>query len=226
MYKRQLEKGRKVDGIGVSSAGVYIDNKCMVASLFLKVGKEDFDAKVKNIYTRAACLLYTSAVCMSEDLTQRGSAALLPPAVRAAAALDAGADLVIGLPNPCAVQSAEGFAAAGVAALSALPGLDSLVFGAETPDTDALMETARVPVSYTHLDVYKRQGNFHRQPGAGEHPPRPGRGGLHHGPPASGKQLRQHPGVLAGGQPATAGGEHRCGMALAGQRQLLSLIHI
>lgn len=84
------------------------------------------------------------AVCMSEDLTQRGSAALLPPAVRAAAALDAGADLVIGLPNPCAVQSAEGFAAAGVAALSALPGLDSLVFGAETPDAEALPEVARV----------------------------------------------------------------------------------
>ena len=49
-----LEKGRKVEGIGVSSAGVYIGNKCMVASLFLKVGKEDFDKKVKNIYTRAA----------------------------------------------------------------------------------------------------------------------------------------------------------------------------
>ena len=49
-----LEKGRKVDGIGISSAGVYIDNKCMVASLFLKVGKDDFQKKVKNIYTRAA----------------------------------------------------------------------------------------------------------------------------------------------------------------------------
>ena len=49
-----MEKGRKVDGIGVSSAGVYIDNKCMVASLFLKVAKADFEAKVKNIYTRAA----------------------------------------------------------------------------------------------------------------------------------------------------------------------------
>ena len=49
-----LEKGRKVDGIGISSAGVYIDNTCMVASLFLKVGKEEFDKKVKNIYTRAA----------------------------------------------------------------------------------------------------------------------------------------------------------------------------
>ncbi len=49
-----LEKGGRVDGIGISSAGVYIDNKCMVASLFLKVGKEDFEKKVKNIYTRAA----------------------------------------------------------------------------------------------------------------------------------------------------------------------------
>ena len=38
----------------MSSAGVYIDNKCMVASLFLKVGKDEFDKKVKNIYTRAA----------------------------------------------------------------------------------------------------------------------------------------------------------------------------
>ena len=37
-----LEKGGHVDAIGVSSAGVYIDNKCMVASLFLKVGKDEF----------------------------------------------------------------------------------------------------------------------------------------------------------------------------------------
>lgn len=49
-----LEKGGKVEGIGVSSAGVYIDNKCMVASLFLKVNEDDFEKKVKNIYTRAA----------------------------------------------------------------------------------------------------------------------------------------------------------------------------
>ena len=33
-----LEKGGHVDAIGVSSAGVYIDNKCMVASLFLEGG--------------------------------------------------------------------------------------------------------------------------------------------------------------------------------------------
>ena len=31
----------RVDAIGVSSAGVYVDNKIMVASLFLKVSDED-----------------------------------------------------------------------------------------------------------------------------------------------------------------------------------------
>ncbi|NLX83235.1 MAG: ROK family protein [Clostridiales bacterium] len=44
----------RVDAIGVSSAGVYIDNKAMVASLFLKVPKELFQSKVKNIYINAA----------------------------------------------------------------------------------------------------------------------------------------------------------------------------
>lgn len=52
--KTAAGKMPRVDGIGISSAGVYVDNKCMVASLFLKVGKEDFDKKVKNIYLRAA----------------------------------------------------------------------------------------------------------------------------------------------------------------------------
>ncbi len=40
----------RVDAIGVSSAGVYIDNKIMVASLFLKVSKEDFEKRVKTMY--------------------------------------------------------------------------------------------------------------------------------------------------------------------------------
>lgn len=44
----------RVDAIGVSSAGVYIDNKAMVASLFIAVPREEFDSKVKNIYINAA----------------------------------------------------------------------------------------------------------------------------------------------------------------------------
>ncbi len=43
----------RVDAVGVSSAGVYINNRTMNASLFLKVPQDLFDAKVKDIYIRA-----------------------------------------------------------------------------------------------------------------------------------------------------------------------------
>lgn len=52
--KRAAEKMPRVDAIGVSSAGIYIDNRTMVASLFLKVPKDQFNAKVKDIYLRCA----------------------------------------------------------------------------------------------------------------------------------------------------------------------------
>ena len=44
----------RVDAIGVSSAGIYVDNKIMTASLFLKVNQEDFDKKVKTMYIDVA----------------------------------------------------------------------------------------------------------------------------------------------------------------------------
>lgn len=43
----------KVDGVGVSSAGIFIGDRTMKASLFLAVQKEDFDRYVKDIYIRA-----------------------------------------------------------------------------------------------------------------------------------------------------------------------------
>lgn len=48
--KTAASKMPRVDAIGVSSAGVYIDNKIMVASLFLKVPKEDYKPHVQNMY--------------------------------------------------------------------------------------------------------------------------------------------------------------------------------
>ena len=51
--KSAAEHMPRVDAVGVSSAGVYIDNRTMNASLFLKVPKDQFDAKVKDIYIRA-----------------------------------------------------------------------------------------------------------------------------------------------------------------------------
>lgn len=52
--KTAASKMPRVDAIGVSSAGVYVDNRIMVASLFLKVNDEDFDKKVKNMYIDVA----------------------------------------------------------------------------------------------------------------------------------------------------------------------------
>ena len=86
-------------------------------------------------------------VCLSSALVQRGSPALLPDSVRAAAALggprQARADLVIALPAPYASATAQQFAAAGVHLLAGI-GCDLLAFGAETPDTAAIRRAAQL----------------------------------------------------------------------------------
>jgi predicted NBD/HSP70 family sugar kinase len=48
--KRAVEHLPRVDAIGVSSAGIYIDNTTRVASLFRKVPKDQFDKLIKTIY--------------------------------------------------------------------------------------------------------------------------------------------------------------------------------
>ncbi len=51
--EKAAAKMPRLDGIGVSSAGVYIDNRAMVASLFIKLSDEDKE-KCKNIYLDVA----------------------------------------------------------------------------------------------------------------------------------------------------------------------------
>ncbi len=48
--KRAAEKMPRVDALGISAAGIYIDNQVRAASLFRVVSKEDFEKKVKNIF--------------------------------------------------------------------------------------------------------------------------------------------------------------------------------
>ncbi len=52
--KTAASKMPRVDSIGVSSAGVYVENKIMVASLFLKVDKQKYGDYVKNMYINVA----------------------------------------------------------------------------------------------------------------------------------------------------------------------------
>lgn len=50
--KRAASKMPRVDAIGVSSAGIYIDNRVAVASLFRKVPDDLFEKEIKNIFFR------------------------------------------------------------------------------------------------------------------------------------------------------------------------------
>ena len=48
--ERAIEHMPRVDAIGGSAAGVYINNRAMIASLFRGIPKDDFDAHVKPIF--------------------------------------------------------------------------------------------------------------------------------------------------------------------------------
>ena len=61
------KKMPSVDAIGVSSAGIYIDNKVKVASLFLKVPKDVFAKKVTNIYTDVAATFGDIPIKVAND---------------------------------------------------------------------------------------------------------------------------------------------------------------
>lgn len=80
-------------------------------------------------------------VClMSGNFVQRGLPAIVDKSLRAKAAVQCGADLVLEMPLTASLSSAEGFASEGVCILSGF--CDSLCFGAETGTLQTLMNTA------------------------------------------------------------------------------------
>ncbi len=92
---------------------------------------------------RAALGAESPVVCvMSGDFVQRGEAAVYAKSARAEAACRGGADLVIELPLPWALSSAEGFARGAVGLLGAL-GATHLAFGSETGELQPLEELAQ-----------------------------------------------------------------------------------
>ena len=103
----------------------------------------------------------TAIVClMSGNFVQRGAPAIVDKTLRAKAAVQCGADLVLELPVTCALSSAESFAAGGVRILGSF--CDFLCFGAENADRQTLMRTAEALLSDTfppllrvHLDTGK-----------------------------------------------------------------------
>lgn len=74
------------------------------------------------------------AVVMSPDFTQRGTPAIFPKRLRAQAALENGADLVLELPVCYALAGAQRFAFGAVQLAAAMGCVDLLAFGAEDAD--------------------------------------------------------------------------------------------
>lgn len=84
----------------------------------------------------------SAIVClMSGNFVQRGAPAVFDKSLRAEAALRCGADLVLELPVPVSLSSAEGFAAGGVGILSQL--CTHLAFGCESADARSLEQTVQ-----------------------------------------------------------------------------------
>lgn len=79
---------------------------------------------------------------MSGDFVQRGSAAVFDKFTRAEAAVRCGVSLVLELPLPWCVSSAEGFARGAVGLLEACGVVDTLSFGSECGDAALLSQLA------------------------------------------------------------------------------------
>ena len=108
--------------------------------------------------TRARLGADGAVICvMSGNFVQRGDFALLGKLPRAEAAVRSGADLVLELPLPWAVSSAERFADGGVQALMATGLVTHLAFGSECGDAAALQRVASALVSETFSSRLKRE---------------------------------------------------------------------
>lgn len=84
----------------------------------------------------------TVVAAMSGDFTQRGGCASFDRHTRAELALRGGVDLVVELPLPWAISSAEAFALGGIRALLAA-GVDTLAFGSECGEAARLERVAK-----------------------------------------------------------------------------------
>ncbi|HPE15993.1 MAG TPA: ROK family protein [Oscillospiraceae bacterium] len=121
----------RVDAVGVSSAGIYIGNRTMVASLFRKVPRDAFDAQVKDIYLRAAKTLGDVPVAVCND----GDVSAL------AGAMSLGENNILGL--AMGTSEAAGFVDAGG---NITGGLNELAFvpvdaGPDAPVDDWSLDT-------------------------------------------------------------------------------------
>ena len=100
---------------------------------------------------------------MSGNFTQRGEIAIADKTVRAKAAVECGVNLVLELPFPFSMSSAEFFAKGGVYIANALGIVDYLVFGSECGNIRELSDIASIMLSseyQLYLDSLKNSPDY------------------------------------------------------------------
>lgn len=101
---------------------------------------------------------------MSGSFTQRGEVAMLSKFERTKQALMGGADLVIELPVPYAVATAERFAYGGCEILKALGCVDAVFFGSECGDSEKIITAAKATQDervLVCLKEYMNEGEYY-----------------------------------------------------------------
>ncbi len=99
-----------------------------------------------------------AVVCvMSGEFVQRGEFASCDKYLRAKAALENGADLVLSIPFPWSSATAELFARGAVSILNSLGCIDYIAFGSEAGDISQLQELCRILGNISRDDVIALQ---------------------------------------------------------------------
>ena len=96
---------------------------------------------------------------MSGNFVQRGGVAIADKGLRAKCAVLCGANLVLELPFPYSMSSAEYFASAAVSVFNNLHCIDYLSFGSESGNADELKELAQIMLDDSYIREFESLSN-------------------------------------------------------------------
>lgn len=100
-----------------------------------------------------------TVVCViSGNFVQRGDTAIIPKFARAEMSLISGADVVVELPSPWAMSTAQNFAFGALSQLLAF-GIDSLYFGSESSNIEELLKIAQILTSEEYNNKISSSSN-------------------------------------------------------------------
>ena len=100
---------------------------------------------------------------MSGNYVQRGGVAIADKGLRAKCAVLSGVNLVLELPFPFSMSSAEYFARAAVHILTEIGCVDYISFGSESGSLDALKKTAELMLTDEFLKALEKIGYFDKR---------------------------------------------------------------